>query len=689
MLLPSIVRLFYYARSWDMLGFGMFFPQLTTWSAMSWRLLLAFSCGMPLGLQGGAVAPQPAREEEKSLEFLQARFREIRQELGRLAFENIEEGLGSVGFESANHLDPDHSEWVQVDWGVPARIDEVVLVPLLWQLESADYGAGGFPLEFRVVAGGGVGGEETVLASFREGDGHLPRSAPLVIACDTNATWVRIEVSRLSKRIQDDCYNLQLSEVLVFSGGKNVALNATVTSSSVCEEPSRRSKRALTDGYMPYGMHTAGGQSSLPFIAWRESEEPLSFDIDLGESLPIHQINLLAIDSRRTAPRDIAGDHGIPDHLVIQGANREDFSDAVVLVDRLKKGSLDSGPMLMLPFPETRCRYVRLVSLRNHDSKPIFGFAEIEILSDSRNVALGKPLRVAGAERSRRSESATDGLNLLGRVLPLQQWVGELARRHDLERELPRVAREIQSHYARQKTQLVILGWLVGLALGGGLFAALLLQIGKMRQIANLRERFAADLHDELGANLYSISVLAGLAREDLHSPEELENTLDEIKSLVASTGVAARYCIDKQTNPLEHDLPEEMRNLSRRILADIQWDLEFVGEEHLRGLHRTFTDDLFLFYKECLVNISRHSMATRVEVLLQADLKSITLQVVDNGRGLGDSTPKSLKRRARLLRGRMAVHQGASSGSTITLTLRRPRATIFSRILQPRKPTP
>ena len=164
------------------------------------------------------------------------------------------------------------------------------------------------------------------------------------------------------------------------------------------------------------------------------------------------------------------------------------------LVDRHKKGSLDSGPMLLLPFPETRCRYVRLVSLKNHDSKAIFGFAEIEILSDSRNVALGKPLRVAGAEVIRRSESATDGLNLLGRVLPLQQWVGELARRHDLERELPRVTRAIQSYYSRQKNQLVILGWLAGLALGGGLFAALLLQIVKMRQIATLRERFAAEI---------------------------------------------------------------------------------------------------------------------------------------------------------------------------------------------------
>jgi hypothetical protein len=141
-----------------MLGCGMFFPRLSGWAAMSWRLFVACSCGMPLGLQGGAVGPERVAEEGKSLEFLQARYREIWQELGGLAFENIEEGVGSVGFESANYHNPDHSEWVQVEWGEPARIDEVVLVPLLWQLESADYGAGGFPLEFRVVAGGGGGG---------------------------------------------------------------------------------------------------------------------------------------------------------------------------------------------------------------------------------------------------------------------------------------------------------------------------------------------------------------------------------------------------------------------------------------------------------------------------------------------------------------------------------------------------
>jgi signal transduction histidine kinase len=192
--------------------------------------------------------------------------------------------------------------------------------------------------------------------------------------------------------------------------------------------------------------------------------------------------------------------------------------------------------------------------------------------------------------------------------------------------------------------------------------------------------RFAADLHDELGANLHSISLLAEMAREDLRSPEKLEGTLEEIKNLVASTIAAARYCIEKQTHPLKHNLPEDMRNISRRILADIDWELDIQGGEHLRDLKVTFLDDLFLLYKECLVNISRHSMATRVRASLRADAKRIELHVEDNGKGLDGRAPKSLQRRARLLGGRISAEQGDAGGSSIRLVLRRPRPSIFSR---------
>jgi alkyl hydroperoxide reductase subunit AhpF len=99
------------------------------------------------------------------------------------------------------------------------------------------------------------------IASFQDKDKFLPRSAPLVIPCDTTASWVRVEASLLSKRIQDRNYSLQFSEILVFSGQDNVALNAAVTSSSVgMLEGTRRFSRALTDGYLPYEMNVPGEQ---------------------------------------------------------------------------------------------------------------------------------------------------------------------------------------------------------------------------------------------------------------------------------------------------------------------------------------------------------------------------------------------------------------------------------------------
>ena len=655
------------------------FPRYRTCRCLA---VLAVLLMAPLaGILGEPTSPAEERLEQRTFEALERRGQEIRNEFRKLSLENMVGGIGSVGFESRLHRSPQNKEWVQVDWERPVRIDQVVLAPLLWQMGRLGYTASGFPEAFRVLAGTAEDRVGKEIASFQDKDKFLPRSAPLVIPCDTTASWVRVEASLLSKRIQDHQYSLQFSEILVFSGQDNVALNAAVSSSSVgMLEGTRRFSRALTDGYLPYEMNVPGDKNSIAFLSTPKDGERFSLQIDLGESMPINQINLFAIDSNSTSPRDYAGDYGIPHRFVIEGANRPDFSDAVVLVDREKWNFLDAGQILMLRFPESRQRYIRLISLRHHESKNVVGFAEVEVFSNGRNVAPGKLASITGGTFTKRIESLTDGHNLNGRILPIKQWLGELARRHDLENEMPSIHQAIQARLAQQKKYFAVFGWAALLALAGAAIAVLLLQLLKMRQIAELRVRFAADLHDELGANLHSIGLLADMAREDLRSPEKLEITVEEIKNLVASTSAAARYCIEKQTHPLNHNLPEDMRNISRRILADIDWELDIQGEEHLRDLKLTFLDDLFLFYKECLVNISRHSMATRVRASLRADAKCIELQVEDNGKGLDGRTPKSLHRRARLLGGRVSAEQRDAGGSSIRLLLRRPRPSLFSK---------
>ena len=622
------------------------------------------------------------------LQNLENRVEEIEQTLSSLAVESMVGGVGSVGSESKVHAQPNNTEWFQVDWGTPALIDQIVIVPMIF-LPSQDYTAGGFPLEFRVLAGTPQDPKGIEIASFGEEDHLLPRKNPLVIPCRTTASWVRIEATKLAPRVESGDFVLQLAELIAFSGETNMAQGATVTSSSTGnQEGERRSLSALTDGHLPYSMN-APGDKSVAFVADNLAGGTISITIDLGATHPVTQINFHALEPNKTSPGGIWNDTGIPEQFTIEGANREDFSDAVELADRQKAGQFDCGPILRFKIPETPCRYVRLSTTNSHPHSQLVAFAEIEILSHDRNISVGKSVQVQGASQQKRPESLTNGTNSYGSILSLRKWMNELALRHDLQNELPLLRQKIQQLTEQQRRNLARVTWIAGLSLVGGAFALLAFQLVKVRQLASLRARFAADLHDELGANLESIGMLAELAREDMHAPDKLEGTIGEIQDLIEDTRATARHCIDKQMHPMQINLAQDIRNLSTRILADMEWDLEITGEKFLQRLKPIFSDDLLLFYKECLVNVSRHSDATQVRARLEADKRTITLQVEDNGKGLQTGAPKSLQRRAKLLGGKVTSARASLGGTRITLTCRLRRLPFFSVITRPTKNTP
>lgn len=74
------------------------------------------------------------------------------------------------------------------------------------------------------------------------------------------------------------------------------------------------------------------------------------------------------------------------------------------------------------------------------------------------------------------------------------------------------------------------------------------------------------------------------------------------------------------------------------------------------------------------LINIIRHSGASRVRTQLRAADGTITLTVTDNGRGLDDRVPASLKRRARILGAEVEAGRTGENGARIVLRRRRRR---------------
>ncbi len=624
---------------------------------------------------------------------------EINSQLTRLANYNPRSGVGVGGFRSKREKRADHLQWVEIDLGQTYKIDEVILVPEIRRSTNTTLLTDGFPEAFRILAGTAADQKGKVIASYTSDDNILPRIAPLVIACDDiEASWIRLEATTLSPRAWDGGYALHLFEMLVFSGHENVALHQPVKASSQNVQASDKYKPALlVDGFLPYVMDTAKGERSPAFVATSSPDQPGYLSIDLGKTQTLDQVHLHAVDLSDAIPQKRFNNFGMPRHMIVEGANAEDFNDAITLTEFKVASVFEAGPILMKRFPAFSCRYVRLrvlepnIELSPEAGAPAYsniGFAEIELFSNGINVAKAKQANgnYGFSTFNRSYASLTDGRNFYGDILPIRQWLNELALRHELERQRPQLALRLNELYEEQKSQLNRLIAVAVILAAAMIVTLLVTRMTRMRQLAKIRLRLAADLHDELGANLHTIGLLSDLAVESREDDEAFADIQRRIRSEADRSGAEVRGCMDLLAlRNYYENLEADMQRAARRIMAKLDHELIIEGEPYLKKLKPRVRVDLFLFYKECLVNISRHASATAFSSHLSADKAGVRLIIRDNGIGIDEQqdgmTPKSLERRAGLLRAKVRIDHPAEGGTVVTLTIPAKRLGIFKSI--------
>jgi signal transduction histidine kinase/ligand-binding sensor domain-containing protein len=211
------------------------------------------------------------------------------------------------------------------------------------------------------------------------------------------------------------------------------------------------------------------------------------------------------------------------------------------------------------------------------------------------------------------------------------------------------------------------------------------------RQIAHLeqqaavqkdRARIAQDLHDDLGAGLTEIGLLASLLGSHTESTgEQKNNALERIVK-------RARYLVPVLDEIVWAVNP---RNDSARSLCsyfshyaqeffeptDIRCRLNFREGASDSPLSSEQRHNLFLAFKEALTNVARHSGASEVRVSISLETPGrLEVLVEDNGRGLPEVVEQgadgliNLRQRLESLRGECKVSNLASGGVKVRLTM-------------------
>ena len=154
-----------------------------------------------------------------------------------------------------------------------------------------------------------------------------------------------------------------------------------------------------------------------------------------------------------------------------------------------------------------------------------------------------------------------------------------------------------------------------------------------------LRQRIAADLHDDVGNLLTQISMHSSLLRETPHSPAQ---TVARLDALAAASRQAAQQMSDVvwglDAGALRlSQLLARMRDHAQEVLPPAGLDVRFLVAANLPDpeLPPELLHNLYLIYKEALHNVVKHAQATLVTVALAPTTPTgLLLTVTDNGRG-------------------------------------------------------
>jgi signal transduction histidine kinase len=637
---------------------------------------------LPKADNSGGLTHRVALQFNPRLGEVEARLEKIATQLQGLPVLTDMDALGSHGYHS-NFTGDSESNWFRIEWERARWVDAVALVPTRLTTQSGEMSNYGFPRGLRIEAGLPGAPQPILLAEIEETHLETRRGEPVFLAFPPiEVLWIRVIPLDLPTLPKKHVRFFSISEFMAFDGPVNIAPSGTLSAGYSIDAEFGWNIRYLVDGQSPLGPPEK--PPSPTSLGWHtdivhESESSTWAAIDLGETLPIDGMRI--IPAKGDSPVKGPG-FGFPERFRIEVSDEDSPESWKIVWESGTEPFANPGynPVL-IHFDEVRARHVRLFVERQHQpdllTAPRVLLSEIEVLQGFDNIALGKTATTPDRDKSRPHDATrvwsvaglTDGHSSTGVLIPLRQWVHQLSLRFELTEERRRLVRERETILSTTHFWLLVTAFtLLGCTVIGLVIWQLRLRLSARRHIRELRRKISSDLHDEVGSNLATISLLAEIAPTSTRTA-----SVEDISRLAREASLSLREIIDLTLTPkrARKPLPDRLREIAGLMLKDHEWSLVGDFSPELDPEQRR---NLIFFFKESLHNIFRHAGAKHVEIRIEGEPRHFILTVADDGCGLpvfdSGKSPKlrTLEQRAESLRGTLEVRSKPGQGTRLEL---------------------
>lgn len=577
----------------------------------------------------------------------------------------------------------------------PGVVDLITLIPAR---RYGVYGPNpdfGTPEAFSVCL---IGDQGQILAKIAEvrGIGAAPVRAghPFVfpVSPPIQAWGMKVIAEKLPLDPDDSDHQVHAwAEALAFQGDRNLARGAEVKSSGGNPPPApwQWSNDYLVDGQTPLGLPEIPGEHHAN-VGWmsdaRDSaRDAVWFDLDLDG---IREFDAIRLFPAKRPTSDLPSGFGFPRSFVISvwdGPPKE-RGRLPLLEKRIETSNPGHNPFLVT-LGACKGSHVRIEATelwKVYEKFPAFAaLSEVEVLNGETNVGLGALVRTSGMAGTIISSgsqywslaSLTDGFGPEGKLVPDRQWLLSLNRRLELETSRYHLQREREQIIGMWRRSLWATVAILGAA-GAIVLVALPLRyrLRTKRQLEEVRDRIAGDLHDEVGSNLGSIQMFADLAERRTGGSGELKN----IQRIAAETVSAVRDIVWLLRPGGDHRIAtvEHLRETCSIMLETHDWKFAANDPAWACEMSDDANRNLFLYLREALHNILRHAEAAKVQVQVEVLRGQFHLVIADDGRGIDPgrlarpATFSALRKRAEALQASFTAESEPGHGTKLTLVI-------------------
>jgi ligand-binding sensor domain-containing protein/signal transduction histidine kinase len=213
-------------------------------------------------------------------------------------------------------------------------------------------------------------------------------------------------------------------------------------------------------------------------------------------------------------------------------------------------------------------------------------------------------------------------------------------------------------------------------------------RLARLIELERVRLAIAADLHDDIGASLSRMAILSEvvkrqIANSDQQSVPLLSDIAESARGLVGSMRDIV-WAIDPRRDDLS-SVVFRIRQFASDVLEakGIKWDFHTPAELEKVKLGPDQRRHIFLFFKEAITNVARHSDSSTAYLSIDIQHTHLIGEVRDDGRGFALADPEqvpadgrgghgleNIRRRVGQLRGVLTINSLPGEGTHLKLTI-------------------